>query len=341
VRIAMLLPRGAPGNAASVAEELRRGAVMALNEFGQNRIQLVIKDTQGQAAGAQSAASEAVQEGSAAILGPVFAGNVAAASAITLPAGRAMIAFSTDTSVARRGVYLIGFLPQADTARIIDFALSRGIRSILAFLPSNAEGTLREAILRQSAGAVGARVSIVKYDRSAAAIEKAVANAAPLLDSSDAIYIPEGAEIPNVIMQGFRRLDAKAFGKQIIGSGTWESVDFGQAVLEGALYPGRDLANFAGFAQRFEAQNGAKPGVWAALGYDAVTLASNLAQSLGQGQAFRTDVLESPRGYSGVNGIFRFKADGTSERGLAIYQVRGGKGEIVSPAPTTFARSGS
>ncbi len=53
-----------------------------------------------------------------------------------------MIAFSTDTSVARRGVYLIGFLPQADTARIIDFAISRGIRSILAFLPTNAEGTL-------------------------------------------------------------------------------------------------------------------------------------------------------------------------------------------------------
>ncbi len=79
----MLLPRGAPGNAASVAEELRRGAIMALNEFGQNRLQLVIKDTQGQAAGAQAAANEAMLEGSAAVLGPVFAANVGAASAIT------------------------------------------------------------------------------------------------------------------------------------------------------------------------------------------------------------------------------------------------------------------
>ncbi len=95
------------------------------------------------------------------------------------------------------------------------------------------------------------------------------------------------------------------------------------------------------FAERYEAQNGAKPGVWAALGYDAVTLMANLAQSSAPGEAFRTDAMESPRGFAGVNGIFRFLSDGKSERGLAIYQLRGGKPEIVSPAPTTFARSGS
>ncbi|MGI9402395.1 MAG: ABC transporter substrate-binding protein, partial [Rhizobiaceae bacterium] len=109
VRVAMLLPSTAPGNAAAVASEVRNGALLALQDFGQDAIQIVIKDSSGQAASSQSAATEAVREGAAVILGPVFAANVSAASAITQPTRRTMIAFSTDTSVAKRGVYLLSY----------------------------------------------------------------------------------------------------------------------------------------------------------------------------------------------------------------------------------------
>ena len=37
-----------------------------------------------------------------------------------------MIAFSTDTNVATRGVYLLSFLPETDVKRIVDYAVSRG-----------------------------------------------------------------------------------------------------------------------------------------------------------------------------------------------------------------------
>ena len=82
VRVSLLLPKTAPGNGAAVAQELRNGALLALQDFGQDTIQIVIKDTAGQAGGAQAAANEAVLEGSSAILGPVFSGSVSAASAI-------------------------------------------------------------------------------------------------------------------------------------------------------------------------------------------------------------------------------------------------------------------
>jgi len=340
VRLALLLPRSAPGNAAAVANELRNGAVMAMSDFGGDTVQLVIKDTAGQAASAQAAASEAVKEGSHAILGPVFAANVSAASAITQPSGKVMFAYSTDASVARRGVYLLSYTPQADTRRIINFALSQGKRSFLAFLPENSEGTLREAVLRQEVGSAGANLRVIKYSRSTEAIEQAVISSKDMLPTVDSIYIPEGGQIPNAILQTMRRNDFNAVGKQLIGSGSWESVDLSDPQLEGAIYPGRDISRFEEFAARYETLNGAKPSVWAALGYDSVTLMIDLARRMGPQQAFTPQVIENPRGFTGINGIFRILSDGTSERGLAIYQVRDGKGVQAIPAPTSFARRG-
>jgi hypothetical protein len=81
--------------------------------------------------------------------------------------------------------------------------------------------------------------------------------------------------------------------------------------------------------------------VWAGIGYDAVTLAANLARGGNPLETFRPEIIENPRGYAGVNGVFRLRANGTAERGLAVYQVRNGKAEVISPAPATFSRTGS
>lgn len=337
VRVAMLLPSTAPGNASAVASEVKNGALLALQDFGQDAIQIVVKDSSGQAASSQSAATEAVREGAAVILGPIFAANVSAASAITQPTRRTMIAFSTDTSVAKRGVYLLSYTPQDDTRRIIRYAISQGRRSILAFMPTNAEGTIREAVLRQEAGSAGINVRIIKYDRSSDAIEQAVASAKDILAGFDSIYIPEGNQIPNVILQTMRRLGINIVDKQIIGSGAWETIKLEEAQLENAIYPGRDVARFEEFATRYQAANGTRPTVWAALGYDSVTLVTDLVRRLGPDQAFGQQGLENPRGFSGINGIFRLRSDGTTERGLAIYGIVGGKPKLLVPAPVSFA----
>jgi ABC-type branched-subunit amino acid transport system substrate-binding protein len=338
VRVTMLLPRSAPGNAAMVANEVRNGSLLAMEDFGGETLQLVIKDTTGQAAAAQSAATEAVREGSVAVLGPIFAANVSAASAITQPSGRAMVAFSTDTSVARRGVYLLSYTPQDDTRRIIRYAIQRGRRAILAFIPKNAEGTLRESVLRQEAGGAGVNLRVLKYDRSMESIEQVVTGATPMLDNFDAVYIPEGNEIPNVILQTMRQQGVNVVGKQIIGSGAWESVNLAEPQLENAIYPGRDLTRFEEFARRYERAHGEPPKVWAALGYDAVTLVTDLLSRLGPDRAFSPEGIENPRGFVGINGIFRLRPDGTAERGLAVYGVADSKGQLIEAAPQSFAR---
>src|SRR5581483_2699837 len=60
------------------------------------------------------------------------------------------IAFSTDASVAGRGVYLLSFLPESDVNRIVEYAASTGKRSFAALLPDNAYGNVVEVAFKQA-----------------------------------------------------------------------------------------------------------------------------------------------------------------------------------------------
>src|SRR5882724_6740331 len=72
VKVALLLPLSAQGNAGPTALSLRNAAEMALAEFNNPDIQLLVKDDGG-GAGAQQAAEQALAEGAEIILGPLFA----------------------------------------------------------------------------------------------------------------------------------------------------------------------------------------------------------------------------------------------------------------------------
>jgi hypothetical protein len=83
----------------------------------------------------------------------------------------------------------------------------------------------------------------------------------------------------------------------------------------------------------------ANPPRIATLGYDAISLVALLAR--GRPYTRFTDAaLTDPNGFSGVDGIFRFRDDGSADRGLAILQVTPNGFTIVDPAPRTFPMAG-
>src|SRR5205807_9096449 len=122
VKVALILPLSASGNAAVAAQSMRNAAEMALAEFNNPDLQLLVKDDRGNAPGAQQAAQQALDEGAEIILGPLFALTVGPVGQAARARGVPVIAFSTDTNVAARGVYLLSFLPEADVERIIGYA---------------------------------------------------------------------------------------------------------------------------------------------------------------------------------------------------------------------------
>src|SRR5450759_4782768 len=137
---------------------------MALAEFKEPNIQLLVKDDAGTPQGAQQGAQQMIEEGAEIIIGPLFAQSVSAVGSVARARNVPVIAFSTDASVAARGVYLLSFLPESDVRRIVDYAISKGKRSFAALLPDNAYGAVVEAAFQQEVARRGERtLALEKY----------------------------------------------------------------------------------------------------------------------------------------------------------------------------------
>ncbi|MCL4671746.1 MAG: penicillin-binding protein activator, partial [Sphingomonadaceae bacterium] len=71
-------------------------------------------------------------------------------------------------------------------------------------------------------------------------------------------------------------------------------------------------------------------------GYDAVLLTLRVARDWKVGRAFPVAQLGDEGGFLGLDGAFRFRADGVVERALEVREVRNGEVVIVVPAPDRF-----
>jgi ABC-type branched-subunit amino acid transport system substrate-binding protein len=334
VKVGLILPLSAAGNAAVAALSMKNAAEMALAEFQNPNIQLLIKDDGGSPQGAQQGTQQALDEGSEIILGPLFALSVPATAQLTRARGVSVIAFSTDSSVAGRGVYLLSFLPESDVNRIIEYAASTGKRSFAAMLPDNAYGNVVEAAFKQAVGRRGGRVvAFEKYGADRATAARNVANA---LGTADALFLADDGDSVVTVADALTAAGAKLKNIQLLGTGLWDNPRvFASPNLQAGLYAAPDPSGFRSFSTRYRAKFGAEPVRTATLAYDAVALVAALARTQGP-QRFSPDVLTNPSGFAGIDGLFRFRADGTNERGLAVMRVAAGGGQPVAGSPKSF-----
>ena len=62
-------------------------------------------------------------------------------------------------------------------------------------------------------------------------------------------------------------------------------------------------------------------------------LTLRVARSWKPGTTFPTAKLYDPEGFLGLDGVFRFGANGVVERALEVVEIRQGGVTVVSPAP--------
>jgi ABC-type branched-subunit amino acid transport system substrate-binding protein len=343
VKVGLILPMSAAGNAGSVAQSMKNAAEMALVEFSSPNIQLLVKDDGGSAGGAQTAARQALEEGAEIILGPLFAHSVGAVGQAARQRGVPVIAFSTDATVASRGIYLLSFLPESDVDRIIDYAVSQGKRSFAAMIPENPYGSVAEAAFKQAVARKNARmVAVERYSLSGGGtqLQSAARNIAQAARGADALFIPDSADALPGVVQALATAGLSPKRVQLLGTGLWnDSRVFGDASLQGGWYAAGD-STFRNFAGRYRSRYGQEPERVATLAYDAVALVAALVKTQGD-QRFSDSVLTNPSGFAGIDGVFRFRSDGTNERGLAVMRVAPGGGQVISPAPRSFSGSGT
>src|SRR5215467_11668202 len=337
VKVGLMLPLSGSGNAAVAAASMRNAAEMALAEFQGADVQLLVKDDGGSAQGAQQAAQQALDEGAEIILGPLFALTVGPVGQLARARSVPVIAFSTDANVAARGVYLLSFLPESDVDRIISYAASQNRRAFAALIPDNAYGTVVEAAFKQAVARRGGRViALERYPLDKAQMQTPVRNVAQAASRADAIFIPDGADGVPTVVQTLTASGIDTKKVQLLGTGLWEDAQiFSNPQLDGAWYAGPDSTGFRNFSARYRSRYGRDPVRTASLAYDAVALVAALAKTQGK-QRFSDEVLTTSSGFTGIDGLFRFRPDGTNQRGLAVLKVSPTGGQVISPPPKDF-----
>jgi ABC-type branched-subunit amino acid transport system substrate-binding protein len=333
-KVGLILPLSASGNAGVAAQSMKNSAEMALAEFQNPNIQLLIKDDGGSPQGAAQGAQQALEEGAEIILGPLFALSVPSTAQVARTRSVSVIAFSTDSSVAGRGVYLLSFLPESDVNRIVEYSASIGKKSFAALLPENAYGNVVEAAFKQAVGRRGGRiVAFEKYGADRATPARTVAQA---LGQADALLIADDGDSVVATADALTAAGANLRNIQLLGTGLWDNPRvFASPSLQGGLYAAPDPSGFRAFAGRYRTRYGGEPVRTATLAYDAVALVAALARTQGA-QRFSSDVLINPSGFAGIDGLFRFRPDGTNERGLAVMRVGSGGGVPVAGSPKSF-----
>ena len=234
--------------------------------------------------------------------------------------GISVIAFSTDSSIAGRGVYLLSFLPESDVSRIVEYSASIGKKSFAALLPENAYGNVVEAAFKTAVSRRGGRiVAFEKYgaDRAGAGAHRGAGS----WDSADALLIADDGDSVVATADALTAAGANLRNIQLLGTGLWDNPRvFSSPNLQGGPYAAPDPAGFRAFSGRYRTRYGGEPVRTATLAYDAVALVAALARTQGA-QRFSPDVLTNPSGFAGIDGLFRFRPDGTNERGLAVMRV--------------------
>jgi branched-chain amino acid transport system substrate-binding protein len=340
VKAGLILPLSAPGNAGVAGQAMRNAAEMAIAEFNAPDIQLLVKDDGGTAEAARIEAQQSLDQGAEIILGPLFAQSVTYVGQVARARNVPVIAFSTDTNVAASGVYLLSFLPESDVDRIVQYSVSTGKHSFAALIPDNPYGTVVEAAFKQVvARRNGQIVGLERYPHDQAGMAGPVGNIAQASTRADALFIPDGGDaVPGVIAAlAARGVNTKRL--QLLGTGLWDDPRiYATPPLDGGWFAAPDGVGYRNFSQRYRARYKQDPVRTATLAYDAVALIAALVKTQGSAR-FSQETLTNPSGFSGIDGLFRFRSDGTNDRGLAVLRVASGGPQVISPAPKSFGVS--
>lgn len=345
IKVAVLLPLSADGNTRKIAEAMKRAGELALFDFKNPELQLVTKDTQGTPDGAKAAARQAVQEGAELIIGPLFAEAVKGAAPVAREAGVPVIAFSSNRKVAGNGVYLLSFLAGSEVRRMVSYAMTQGHRRFAALIPENAFGQIMqeafETAVRDTGGQI---VALQSYKPDANSMLKPVEQVAALAKKGseqppqfDALFMPGSSDTLPALAPLLPYFEVDTAAIQILGSNGWDYTGIGrEKPLRGAWFPAADPSGWQDFTKRYAETYGDAPPRLASLAYDAVSLAATLSEGA-KGNRYDADRLTRDSGFSGVDGLFRLRDNGLSQRGLAILEVQRFGAKVVDEAPRTFA----
>jgi hypothetical protein len=363
IRAGVLLPFSHPNQRVrQQAEGMLAGIELALFDIADENIVLMPTDTGGSLSQAVSAAETLRDQEVDVILGPLFGANVQPVREALTPDAPTdslfsftpqvdpaedvtpVIAFSNDRSAASYGAWLASIAPEEEVAAIIEYAALRGYDQFAFFGPQSDLGMRVESAMQQAVMENGGFMltsgfypaSSTNPNTEAEYFSTTIANAVEA-GARVAVLVPERGNrlrriAPLLAYYGVDTRDVK-----MLGLGGWNDPNvWREPSLRGAWFPTAPSLDIADFEDRYRRIYGADPTSLAAISYDAAALIGALSLD----GELTSEELINRDGFMGINGLFRFRDDGTAERSLAIMEIdpsaRDGSGvkEILPVSPS-------
>ena len=348
------------------AEGMLAAIELALfDSFNENFV-LMPRDTAGSTETAELVATELVDSGADLILGPLFGANVTASRGAISPPEPAqdsfflerelfgvdeaeaepsvpIITFSNDTTVAGAETWLASITPEQEVAEIVNYAYLQGYDAFAFFGPFNTLGQRVETAMRKDVALAGGTMIASRFYEAGNTNPNAEAESFAMFIAAEAelgrriaVLVPErGNRLRQIApLLAFYGVDTRIV--KMLGLSSWNDPDiWREPSLRGAWFPSPPAADIDAFEMRYLETYGTEPSALSAAAYDAAAL----SMALSADGELSVEELTQEQGFAGVNGLFRFRDDGTAERSLSIMEVfpdpeADGVREIRSPAPS-------
>jgi hypothetical protein len=190
-------------------------------------------------------------------------------------------------------------------------------------------------MIRSVEGAGANLVAMKSYERKPKSLEKAVAELGRD-QAYDAVLIADNARLAISAVPLIRKSSSPR--AHILGTELWaaEPAALGVSVLNGSWFASVSDNRYRQLAAAYRRQFGRAPFRLASLGYDSMLLVIKIARDWRIGTRFPADRLRGEDGFVGVDGAFRFGANGVAQRALEVEEASPAGVKTVSPAPTSF-----
>ncbi|WGI21599.1 penicillin-binding protein activator [Amylibacter sp. IMCC11727] len=347
VVVGLMVPSGS-GNAQTelLANSLISAAKLAVAEMPDAKIDMRVYSTGGDANQAAAAAQRAANDGAKILVGPLFA--QASNAAGTAVAGNSInvLSFSNNPDIAGGNVFILGDTFANTANRVVGYAASQGKKSIAALVRADAAGTVAANAVESAAKSNGAAyVGVAKYELTNESAVAAISATKGLIQQTGATALVMDADAAGalpVFAQLLPEAGISSANTQFIGLTRWDKTSEqvrASTGVQGALFAMTDTSATSSFSQRYSATYGSSPHLLAGKAYDGMRAVGTLLQT-GSRDALTRSALTRNAGFSGANGVFRFRPDGTNQRALAVATFREGQVVVVDPAPRSFGGAG-
>ena len=361
IKVGVMLPLS--GEHSEIGNLILNAIEMAVFQTEENKLELHIKDTEAKSDKAKKVLSELIDEGVKVVIGPLFSKSLAAIQSEVASKNINIFALTNNINLRNKGIWIFGVDPQAQTEKVLRYALEKGSKNIAALLPQNAYGLLlfdtitsfTQANLMKIEKIEFYNFSLESQRKTAQKISEGFKDYKLYLDKIkeqdneeekvnevlfmekpfDSVFIAAAGQNLTVLSSQlqYNNVDPKIV--QYLGISSWEdSSILNEPALEGGVF----VTTSEMYQKKIKliyknSFNKEMPKI-AMIAYDIVALLGSLNNL---GSNFNIYDLVNDEGYIGLRGLFRLKKNGVVERAFQLKKIKNKKFTILKKANSQFS----